>query len=158
MILYSIDVEKKLARFEKFPRTLQMALVSHVEAYAVFLQAYIRTNKLSGSPLNRRSGNLSDSVSYAPITVTDTEVSTTEGTNLKYGRVHELGGSINVPSHQRTISMVFGKPVSPHSITVKQYTAEYPKRAWLKPSINETGGNWKAQIDAAIKEATNVTA
>ena len=139
--------------FEKITPALRSTLRSKLLAYAYGLQSHIRADYLSGSPLHRRSDNLSSSINVAPITEAEHSLSTSVGTNVPYAAVHELGLTVDVPAHSRTISMAFGKSIDPVTFLVRAHTAAYPKRAFLAPSVNDTRNDFNAKMDEAVREA-----
>jgi len=59
--------------------------------------------------------------------------------NVPYAAVHEFGyrGTVNVPTHQRTISQAFGHQIEQRTITVKGHSrnAMVKERAYLRPAI-----------------------
>jgi phage gpG-like protein len=148
MFAVEVDDSKVRAYFREFSPRLMRTLPTHVERYAIYLQSYVRQNKLSGDPLHRRSGNLSASINYTPVTVSDNSVQTSEGTNLEYGRIHELGGTFSIPAHTAVSSRG-------NEYLVRQHEATYPKRAFLAPSLLETQGVFTDEINQAVKESIN---
>jgi len=76
----------------KTPYASRIAMLRATE----MLHGYIVKNKLSGQSLKRRSGHLAGSISTEVIG-TRTETIGRVGSNLKYARIHELGGTI--PAH-----------------------------------------------------------
>lgn len=68
---------------------IQRNVVREVTKLAIELDRLVKA-KLSGPVLNVRSGVLRASTNYR-ITQTSTEVTATEGTNVKYARLHEFG-------------------------------------------------------------------
>ena len=107
-----------------------------------------RANRLSGDPLNRRTGRLSRSV---------TPFAKLEGgrvvgglsSNVPYAHVHELGGVFQIPEYtrrpprSRTAGGRFRKRTEEqqvNSVTVKAHTAKFPQRAFLRPAIESNRG------------------
>lgn len=146
-----VDGSRAIARLHAFSPKLMQTLPPHVERYAIYLQSYVREHKLSGDPLHRRSGNLSNSINYQPISVSENSVETAVGTNLPYGRVHELGGTFQIPAHMAVSSR--GK-----EYMVRQHEATYPQRAFLSPSLQETTGSFVYEVSQAVREAADATA
>jgi phage gpG-like protein len=160
-----VDDTRVRAKFEKFPLVLQTALANHVERFVIFLQSYVRSQKLSGDPLHRRTGNLSASINYTPVKTTGHSVESSVGTNLAYGRVHELGGTFNIPAYMHP-GRKAGADIREAGIKVKNassfryapflvraHTATYPKRAFLAPSLQENKAVFEDEMNAAVKEA-----
>jgi len=164
---FSIEVDdsRVRARFDKFPTALQSALAVHVERFVIYLQSYVRENKLSGDPLHRRTGNLSASINYTPVQITGHSVESSVGTNLPYGRVHELGGTFTIPAYMHP-GRKAGADIKEAGLSVKNpssfryepylvraHTATYPMRAFLRPSLRETKGVFSAEISAAVVDS-----
>ncbi len=149
----SVDDSQLRRVFENWTPELTEALKSHVLRYAIGLQSWVKTTYLSDDPLHQRTGKLFNSINYSPVEVGDHRVSSNVGTNIKYAAVHELGLTVTVPEHQRTMSAVFGRPVEPRMITVGQHEASYPVRAFLAPSISDTADDWQTEMDQAVEDA-----
>ena len=166
-----VDKSKAMAFFKSFSPRLIQALVYHVQDYAIFLQSYVRSEKLSGNPLHQRTGNLSKSINIKPRTpaVSDKSVKTSVGTNLEYGRVHELGGTFLIPAYMHPGRVANadikeagiktkGGTFRYESYLVRAHNATYPRRAFLEPSIQETNTRFVSEIQKAIDEAASATA
>lgn len=138
-----------VAKYRNIAATMTSLLTNEMKTQMIKLSDYVRTHKLSGDPLNRRSGKLSRSVSGNADTAGSMITGTVGSKGVPYAAVHELGLTVVIPTHQREISMVFGKPVVPHSITVKSHTVNFPMRAYLKPSLEEN----RAAIVTALRMA-----
>lgn len=92
--------QQVIARFEAMPLAVQRELVKEVTADVQDLEGYIKSAKLSGQVLNRRSGALSRSIhAVLPVTVSGNAVIGTVGQSgdVKYGKIHEFGGK--TPPH-----------------------------------------------------------
>lgn len=137
-------VDKYRRRTALLTSRLQDSMASQM----VRLADYIRASKLSGTPLNRRSGRLSRSISGSAATEGSKVIGTVGSKGIPYAHVHETGGAFEIPAHERVITMVFGRPIVPKTIMVGSYTANYPQRAFLKPSLNEKHDN----IISALRE------
>jgi len=87
-----------------------------VQALGIELQRLVKESKLSGQSLNVRTGRLRRSVNEKTET-TDTDVTSSVGTNVSYARAWELGietvrahlrraklGPVNVRAHQRQVN------------------------------------------------------
>lgn len=83
-----------------------------------------------GSPPNRQTGNLVNSITYAYDSVSKSLV---VGPIAKYGGIHETGGKIKVKSHKRKSSK--GKVYN-----VKSHTKTYPARPFMKPAFDMVKG------------------
>lgn len=101
-------------------------------------EAVIKTEKLSGQVLHRRSGRLSagvhtnfhdDEQSFSAVTGI--------GPELGYGKMHEMGGVFTVKQHMRTITQAFGRPIQPKQVSVKEYMMRVTKRSFLLSTLQE---------------------
>lgn len=90
---------------QTYPAAARARLRETVHALGFALEAKVKTEKLAGQVLNRRSGRLARSINTR---FDDTEQSSvaTVGTNLSYGRFWELGfsGTETVRAHTRRVS------------------------------------------------------
>lgn len=139
-----------VAKWKNIAAQLPSLITDEMKTRMVQLADYVRTNKLSGNPLNRRSGRLSRSINGNASAAGTIVTGTVGSKGVPYAHVHETGGTFDIPAHERLITVVFGKPVVPHSISVKAHEANYPQRAYLKPSLEEN----RAQIIAALRNKT----
>jgi hypothetical protein len=144
-------------KYRRVRTEIPSALQGTMQSQMVQTADYVRSSKLSGSPLNRRSGALSRSIGGKATATDTTIVGTIFSRGVKYAFVHEEGGSFAIPSHDRLISQVFGKPVVPHTITIGAYTANYPQRAFLKPSLNERQAAIMQALRGTVQTVMNAT-
>lgn len=60
---------------------------------------------------------------------------------VPYAAVHEFGfkGVVNVPSHKRTITRAFGRPIRPQTVSVRQHSKRMNirKRSYLGPALEQ---------------------
>jgi hypothetical protein len=117
-------------------------------------ESIIKTQKLQGQVLNRRSGRLSAGVHT--VFVDDDNGSsaiTGIGPELLYGKWHEEGGTFTVKEHLRTITQAFGKPIEPRQVMVKQHQLRLPTRSFLRSTAKEQARN---DIDTVKAEIAKV--
>jgi hypothetical protein len=115
-------------------------------------EAYIKTRKLAGQVLNRRSGRLSAGVHAELVEAGETMSSIVGiGPDLVYGKWHEEGGVFTVKQHVRTIRMAFGRPIPPTQVTVKSHTMTLPKRSWLRSALAEQRESNLATLRRAVE-------
>ena len=163
----TVDLSGLTQTFEAFTPALIKALTSRVQDFANSLRTHAVTSYMNGGhPLHQRSGNLISALNVAPVTVTDTEVSTSVGDNIAYAIVHEQGGTFQIPAHIRRMSPRMASALGykvPKGFNieseVRAYSATYPQRAFLAPSIDDKRDDFTAEMEAAVadaaKEATN---
>jgi len=113
------------------------------------LLAREKGEKLSGQVLNVKTGRLRRSITQRVETESDGNIVGLVGTNVSYGRAHELGfkGTVTVRAHRRNIK---GKavPVRAHGRNVN-----IPARPFLGPTLDERMPVYQRWMQDAIKEA-----
>jgi phage gpG-like protein len=101
---------------------------------------------LSGRPgLNVVTGRLSSSIAY-DVREDGENSSLRVGTNVVYGKVHELGMTIR-PKNKKFLSWVGagGKRVFAREVTI-------PPRPWLRPSIEEELPIFKTRVEEFLRQ------
>ena len=93
------------------------------------LRGYIVSKKLSGQVLKRRTGRLAGSINKEVITKKDVVIGRV-GSNLKYARIHELGGTIRPVRAKYLCFKIDGQFVMAKEVTI-------PKRPYIAPSMKE---------------------
>ena len=152
--------------FDNLSPALMRALAERVEDFAYGLQAWAISHYMvtPPGPLHQRSGNLIRALNVAPIEVTDHSVTTSVGDNIAYARVHEFGGTYNIPAYQRRVSDKVARALGYEGKgrvnrkmmergIVRAHTATYKKRAFLAPSIEDNRQRFQDEMDAAVQEA-----
>lgn len=145
MIEVTIPAADKLESALDIKRVaLLMALKSEIKKIAIDMTAKVKSEKLSGQVLNVRSGRLRRSINYR-IEESDTGIDAKVGTNVEYGRVHELGfkGAVRVKEHMRK-----GKRVRAHLRNVNM-----PARPFLRPSLEEMRGEIDSRIARVVAQS-----
>ena len=148
-----IGGEQAVVRMGAEMRAYLAAVRDAVKKVGIGNEAAIKTGKLSGQVLNRRSGRLSAGV-HTDFTFTDTEASaaTGIGPDLQYGKHHEYGGTFPVKSHMRVIRMAWGRPIAPKEIRVREYTLTLPQRSWLRSAFKERAERNIETVRNAVRE------
>lgn len=129
--------DKLVQGFRTVAAQLTSVVTEEMRHQMTMLADYVRRTKLSGNPLNRRSGRLSRSISGQASAQGHKVIGVIGSKGVPYAHVHETGGTFDIPAHTRQITMVFGRPVVPHEINVSAHSATFPQRAFLKPSLVE---------------------
>jgi hypothetical protein len=151
-----------IVKFEKVSAALHAQLLKVTKKYAVNLQQHVKDDKLSGQVLNRRLGALSSSIKFA---VDDTGQAVYgrvfSSGDVKYAAFWEFGfhGTEQVSPHERIVSHVFGRKVTPlaqrvkgHSRKVDQAPRSFMRSALADMAAEIKGAYVKAKDDA-IAEA-----
>lgn len=141
-----LGLDQLLAQMTSFTPAIHDELVLGMNDATILLQSYIVASKLSGDPLHRRSGDLSNATQQDVISDADS-VTGRVSNNMSYAIVHEEGGTFEVPEHMvrydRARMKAWGYNVSKMTkdmvveVLVRRHTATYPQRAFMKPSYAE---------------------
>jgi len=144
-----------VARFKSVSDKVRTRLNTAVQEQLYSLQSYIVSSKLSGQVLKRRTGNLASSINVRMNSGNPDDISGQVGTAVVYAAIHEYGGTVTIPAHQRTITQAFGRPLKDGSkqIDVRSYQATFPERSFLRSGLQDR----QAQIRTAINSAVNGT-
>lgn len=115
-----------------------------------------RSPYLRGKALQKRTGRLINSI-QPQVEIRGDQVVGSIGTNVVYGRVHELGfrGPVRIGEHARTIRQAFGRAIAPRQVTVRAHTrqVDFPARPFLRPAIEDSLGRIERILAKAIEEA-----
>jgi hypothetical protein len=147
------------ARLTGLPDKMRAALTAAMQRQWFKVQAAVVTGKLSGDPLHRRTGVLASSINVGGTGTASkyedlgAQIIARIGTKVRYGKVHEDGGTFQIPAHERRLTQVFGKPVSERTITVSAHTATFAQRSFLRSTLRDLGDQIKEDIRRSIGEA-----
>jgi phage gpG-like protein len=125
-------LEELSARFEQMPDLLHRALARELEYLTLLAQSKVVREKLQGQVLHHRSGNLQRNIVQGVEEKQGGELVGFFGVGrgAPYGKVHEYGGTYNIPAHNRTSKLGRVSPVQAH-------TATYPERSFLRSVLRE---------------------
>jgi hypothetical protein len=156
-----------LARLGAMPGKITAGAKSALDAWATQLAVYIKANKLSGDPLNRRSGKLAGSVH--PIKTaefsTDTNLSAGAGggAGVKYAKIHEYGGTIHHPGGTaffidqamggRAVFVSNASAMAASLPRTQPHDIPMPERSYMRSGLQEEAPSGIEQLRAAVKEA-----
>lgn len=140
------------------PAKIRAAAKSSLDLWATELASYIKSEKLSGQVLHRRSGDLSASVH--PIkeqTAGSTSGGAGGGRGVPYAKIHEFGfnGTEQVREYARMQTMAWGKRITPVQAIVRAHSRNMvmPKRSYMVSSFEEQAPRGIEMLRAAVKEA-----
>ena len=151
MLTANIATRDAAENTEKLNEQLRAVLHKDLEALMIKMQSHVKSDKLSGQVLHRRTGTLSRSVHYEIENTAQALVGRlTTGREAPYGRVHEFGLTVTVPAHSRTITFAFGRKIDPVTFQVKQYQADYPERSFMRTTLDEFRQPFKQMVIAAL--------
>lgn len=153
---------------------ISAAAIDAVTRLTYELEAYVKSQKLSGSPLHVRSGNLRNSVNSQFSTAAG-QYTGSVGTGIAYGAIHEFGGVIQMhmkPGIVRLRTDVKGNLMRQMKAGIEtnlaifakashkrvrevahegaDYTITMPERSFLRSSLREN----RERILAGIRAAT----
>ena len=145
-------VERTMLAFEAARHRIADAVRAAVARATFDLVGVVKAKKLTGQVLNVRTGRLRRSITGRVAEENGQPVGLV-GTNVSYGRVHELGfkGTVPVKAHTRTIK---GKPMMVRAHSRK---LDMPARPFLQPSLDENLPKYRGWIADGIKKASNGT-
>lgn len=147
-----VGTEAVAQRFSAMPNALQAQVERVVQRFVMELTAQVKAEKLSGQVLNRRSGRLSRSVHPDVKSVPGT-VTGIVGTNVKYGRLHEYGGTVQVPAHLRRVTQVFGRKLdNPIMAQVRAHSARFPQRSFLRSALLDSTLRFREEMKRAVDD------
>lgn len=124
--------------------------------------------KLSGPVLKNQTGTLRRSI-HQRLVETQEAIKGLIGsfagyTNPKggeqaagYARIHEFGGTFNVPDYVRRVNIVFGGEVKPFMQVVKSHKVTYPERSFLRSSLKDEKKNVVKELRISMNEALRGT-
>jgi len=128
-------------------RRLHDSLRVAMARIAIGLQSYIMTQKLEGQVLHHRSGKLVRSIQQHLEENGNTISAVVQaGTLAPYAVVHEWGGTFLIPAH-------LSHSAQGREYWVREHTATYPERSFMRSSLREYRDPALREIRAAIQEA-----
>lgn len=141
------------ARFEGLPRRVHAAIVRKTQALRLALETKIKGDKLSGQVLHVVTGNLRRSIFSGVADYGDVvEGFAKQSGDVKYGAIHEFGGTINIPEiipvKAKALHWisggkdVFARRARAHDVTM-------PERSFMRSSLADMEG----EIVFGLKEA-----
>ena len=136
----------------KLPRgkVITDAIVKKVAYFTIKLQGLVKTTKLSGQVLKRKTGTLSRSINTK---FENNGLVGKVGTNVLYGKVWEYGGVYQIKAHMRMMKQAFGKPVSdPRLINVQAHAVRFPEKSFLRSALKDLRPEIKPGFQKAIKD------
>jgi len=136
----SIRGEAVLARLQGMEDRLRTELRRAVTRLSITVQAAVKGDKLTGQVLHVRTGTLRRSINRK-IEETQTSITATVGTNVRYAAIHEYGfdGIVGVRAHMR-----LQRPVRAHTRHMR-----LPARSFLRSTLAER----TTEITETLREA-----
>ncbi len=136
---------------------VQQRLTTSIGRLTLQLLREVKAGKLSGQVLQVRTGRLRRSINQRLEQRDPLQIAGYVGTNVAYGRRHELGfnGSESVRQHLRTITQAWGRALrSPRSITVREHSRHIsvPPRSFLRSALQDMAPAIRQTLQAAVAQ------
>ncbi|MDO5058581.1 MAG: HK97 gp10 family phage protein [Neisseria sp.] len=133
-------------------------------AFLLFrLQKRIKTDKLLGQVLNRRTGNLRANI-VRQMEQNGKVLSGVVGIapGAPYGKLHEYGfsGTVSVPAHIRMQKQAFGRRLkTPLAVKVSAHTRKLnlPERSFMRTALADIEPLVQSEFNAALERGLNGT-
>ena len=147
-----VGTEAVVANLGKMSATIHERIARAVRKSAVEVQGAVKEN-LNDVILKRRSGHLGGSITTRDDD-SGNEIKSLVGTNIEYGRYHELGfnGSESVRAHVVNRKSAFGRKTRPYSFTMPEHSRKvnYAGRPFLVPTLNAMAPTIRKRIAGAV--------
>ena len=161
MIIGTVTGDKAVIdKLHSLPQKIRQQLADEIKRQWFALQSHVVRNKLSGQVLKRVTGNLASSINVGGKDSASEFVESGQGdiigrvgTKVRYGRIHEFGGTVTVKAHTRRFNKVYGRPVTPGVMEVGAHSATYPERSFLRSSLNDRSDIIRSALRRAVGEA-----
>ena len=158
MITLSLVGDRELvAKLNAMPEKIRASLVREVTKQALLLERHVKTQKLMGQVLQKRTGRLMQSIQGRVSQATATAVMgrVYSAGDVKYAGIHEYGGA--TPPHlieaRKAKALAFGiggKTVFARS--VNHPGSKMPERSFLRSSLTDRAPEIKEALTRAVKE------
>jgi phage gpG-like protein len=152
-----VGADAVMQRFIAAPGKVRAAAKSTLDVWAAQLAAYIKSDKLSGSPLNRRSGTLSRSIfPRGGESSQGVWGGAGGGAGVPYAKIHEFGGLI--PAHEVVARNAQALCFSADGIkrfakSVHIPDVQMPERSYMRSSLREKAPEGIAELRQAVLAA-----
>lgn len=152
---YLVGDKETVARLDRLKGSLRGKVKQSIVALTLSLLVKVKAEKLTGQVLKVRTGRLRRSINQR-VTDAGTRIHGIVGTNVEYGRLHELGytGPMAVKAHLRQIKTAWGKPLqTPKAVQVRAHTRQvnFPERSFLRSSLREMEPKIRDEIRVALQ-------
>lgn len=151
-----VGTEGIVKNLKELTPTIRERLRKEFVKLLIQMQTHVKTNKLSGQVLHRRTSNLSDAIHYD---VKEDEAGLVGrlyvGPEAPYGKVHEYGGLFQIPGHQRMMRKAWGRIVrNPRLINIKPHLAYYVERSFMRTTLKEFNTKFRERVLSVLQKAT----
>jgi phage gpG-like protein len=143
-------------RLKALGETAGNGIARAITKLGIELRNSVQQDKLSGQVLRPRSGSLRDGIAVQ-MDQSRTGVSATVYSNVVYAAAQEFGfaGRENVRASLRRVTMAFGHPITPATVSVNAYSrrSDLPQRSFLRSSLDDMASHIGTAVDDALREA-----
>jgi len=119
-----------LGAMQRMKKAIPQASLASMRQATEYLRGYIVKRKLSGQVLKRRTGRLASDIGREEFLIGGGAVGRV-GSNLKYARIHELGGTIKATNAPYLKFLVDGRWIMVEQVKI-------PARPYIWPSFLES--------------------
>lgn len=159
MIAVDIEDSRIQARLDAMPDNIFRKMRARAIELRLDLESLV-ISKLSGVVLNVRSGALRQSIFGDEPRADKTGITerVASAADVKYGAIHEFGGTINVPEIEPVKARALhflsgGKDV--FAMRVQAHTVTMPERSYMRSSLAEMREKIVAGLQSAAKEGAS---
>ena len=163
MLRIIADTGLAAAHIRRVKLQVNTAIGRCMERIAIWLQRDIKDNALEGQILQHRSGKLTGSI-RSWVEMGDHEmVAWIQGGGgvAPYGAVHEFGGTFTIPAHIAQRHAASARRMRRKGIdtvadtwwTVREHTATFPERSFMRSRLHENEGMFLSWIERAVSES-----
>jgi HK97 gp10 family phage protein len=147
--------EAVIARLNAMGPDLRRGLARAVTRLGFELQRKVQAEKLTGQVLRVRTGSLRSSI-HTQVSAAGDQVAASVGTNIRYARIHEYGGTIPAhtvtPKSARALAF-FWKGEQRFFRRVEIPAVTMPERSFLRSALREMTPRIEAGLKEAVAEA-----
>lgn len=151
--------QEAIAFFKRMPASVHASLVKKVTFLTIKLEAYIKTEKLAGQVLNKKTGRLVRSIGHK-MSITDSRITgiVFQSADVPYGGIHEFGGSIPahviIPKNKAVLAwaQAGGEGNMRYAKSVQHPGAKMPERSYMRSSLRDLSVEISTGMKAAVVE------
>lgn len=164
---YLIGDKEVIAQLQGMPDRLRERLTSRIEDLAMKLEEHIKGDYLSGQVLNVRTGALRRSIHKLVISESHRVTGVVGSYDIKYAKIHEYGGTIDMPARQQTVfrkinkngdflhSGRFVKASKSNFATTHEvvaHTITMPARPFIHPALKDMRDDIVTGIEQSLED------
>jgi len=146
-----------VTHFDAMPGAVRQALQVKVTSLALRLEALVKTGKLDGQVLKRRTGALARSI-HNVVTVSESSVigKVYSAGDVKYARIHEYGGT--TPPHiiepkKAAVLAFMGPGGMVFAKRVNHPGSKMPERSFLRSALHDMSVTISTEMKSAVVNA-----